>query len=107
MKTIIFLIMGAAALLHLLVRSLKRPSGSTFSVDVIVPAFNEEPIIRQSLISLLRNPYVKRVICVNDGSTDQTAKIAAELEQQSGGRLMLVDQPNTGKGGAIMHGLQF
>ena len=76
MKTIFFFVMAASALLFFLVRLRRRPSPHLMSVEVIVPAFNEEPVIEQSLINLLRNPYVKRVICVDDGS-DETDSAAA------------------------------
>ncbi|MFB5206172.1 glycosyltransferase [Stenotrophomonas sp. 3diitr2024] len=33
-----------------------------------------------SLTSLLQNPYVARVICVNDGSTDNTAQVLDALQ---------------------------
>src|SRR5690348_15391902 len=104
MKTLLFFLMSAAALLYLLGRA-SRPSNRQLCVDVIVPAFNEEPIIRQSLIGLLRNRFVKRIICVNDGSTDRTADIVAELAPRTGNRLLLINQENGGKGSAIMNGL--
>jgi len=104
MKTILFFVMATCALLFFLVRLRRRPSTNLMSVEVIVPAFNEEPVIEQSLINLLRNPYVKRVICVNDGSTDRTAEIVANLAKRTP-RLLLVTQENSGKGAAIMAGL--
>jgi cellulose synthase/poly-beta-1,6-N-acetylglucosamine synthase-like glycosyltransferase len=105
MKTILFFAMAALALAYLLARLRARASKSFQAVDVIVPAFNEEPVIERSLINLLRNPYVKRVICVDDGSTDGTAYIAARLAQHTS-RLLLVSKENGGKGSAIMEGLK-
>jgi len=105
MKTILFFVMAASALVFFLMR-LRRPSTNLMSVEVIVPAFNEEPVIEQSLINLLRNRYVKRVICVNDGSTDRTAELVAALAKRTP-RLLLVNQANGGKGAAIMHGLRY
>jgi cellulose synthase/poly-beta-1,6-N-acetylglucosamine synthase-like glycosyltransferase len=105
MKTILFFAMAALALAYVLARARARPSKNLQSVDVIVPAFNEEPVIEQSLINLLRNPYVKRVICVDDGSTDGTAFLAARLAQHTT-RLLLVSKENGGKGSAIMEGLK-
>jgi cellulose synthase/poly-beta-1,6-N-acetylglucosamine synthase-like glycosyltransferase len=105
MKTILFFVMVAVTLLFLLWRARRGPSQNFGSVDVIVPAFNEEPCIAQSLKNLYFNPYVNRVICVNDGSTDGTA---AELDKWAkvNPRLVVVHQKNTGKGGAIMRGLE-
>lgn len=105
MKTILFFLMVGIALAYLIARARVRPSQSFASVDVIVPAFNEGPVIAQSLINLLRNPYVRRIICVDDGSTDGTADIVAGLAEKTA-RLELVRKPNGGKGSAITKGLQ-
>ena len=104
MKTILFFAMAALALAYLLARARIRPSTNFQSVDVIVPAFNEAPVIERSLINILRNPYVRRVICVDDGSTDGTGEIVARLMQQTP-RLLLVSKDNGGKGSAIMKGV--
>jgi cellulose synthase/poly-beta-1,6-N-acetylglucosamine synthase-like glycosyltransferase len=106
MKTVLFFVMVAMTLVYLIARLRIRPSQVLGSIDVIVPAFNEAPIIAQSLVNLLRNPYVQRVICVDDGSTDRTADVVAELAGQST-RLQLVRKENGGKGSAIMRGLEF
>jgi len=105
MKTILFFAMAALALAYLLARARARPSKNFQSVDVIVPAFNEELVIERSLINLLRNPYVNRLICVDDGSTDGTAFIAARLALHAP-QLLLVSKENGGKGSAIMEGLK-
>jgi cellulose synthase/poly-beta-1,6-N-acetylglucosamine synthase-like glycosyltransferase len=105
MKTLFFLAMVVATLAYLIARARARPSRNYQSVDAIVPAFNEEPSIERTLISLLRNRYVRRVICVNDGSTDGTAEVVAALAAKTP-RLLLINQENTGKGGALMHGLR-
>ena len=104
MKTILFFVMASFSLAYFLFQLRRKPSQNWLSVEVIVPAYNEEPVIEQSLINLLRNPYVSRVICVNDGSTDRTSDLVRGLMQRTP-RLLLVNQPNAGKGAAIMNGL--
>jgi cellulose synthase/poly-beta-1,6-N-acetylglucosamine synthase-like glycosyltransferase len=104
MKTILFFLMVAITLAYFLARLRVRPSLNFGSIDVIVPAFNEQPVIAQSLINLLRNSYVRRVICVDDGSTDGTADVVAKLAEQTP-ELILVRKENGGKGSAIMAGL--
>ncbi|MBU0731929.1 glycosyltransferase family 2 protein [Patescibacteria group bacterium] len=48
----------------------------TPGVSLLVPAYNEEATIVDSLKSHLRNKYPKyEVICINDGSTDKTLEI--------------------------------
>ncbi|MDP9423927.1 MAG: glycosyltransferase family 2 protein [Pseudomonadota bacterium] len=105
MKTILFFVMCAAVLVFILWRMRRPPSGSRGQVDVIVPAFNEEPCLEQTLRNLHANKYVHRVICVNDGSTDGTGA-ALDRWAKAAPKLVVVHQANTGKGGAVMNGLQ-
>lgn len=105
MKTIFFFAMAALTMAWLIVRGRQRPSENLNSIDVIVPAYNEEPVIERSLVNLLRNPYVRQVICVDDGSTDATAYLAARIAQHTK-RLVLVSKENGGKGSAISAGLE-
>jgi cellulose synthase/poly-beta-1,6-N-acetylglucosamine synthase-like glycosyltransferase len=107
MKTVLFFVMCLSALIYMLQRLLRVAASRRFkSIDAIVPAYNEEPCLEQALINLLRNPYIRQVICVNDGSSDRTAEIMDRLAARTG-RLVAVHQSNTGKGGAVMHGLQY
>ena len=106
MKTLLFLVMCAVTLLILAVRILRRrPSLNYESVDAIVAAYNEEPCIEAALTNLLRNRYIARVICVNDGSSDNTGAVLDRLADRTK-RLTVLHQSNSGKGGALMHGLR-
>lgn len=107
MKTIFFFSMCAIVLTYFVANWRRKPSRKYRSVDAIIPAFNEEPCLESSLTNLLQNPYIHHVICVNDGSTDDTAGVLARMADKWDGRLIAVNQANTGKGGAIMHGLQY
>ena len=102
---LLFFAMCLVALAACLDRSRRGPSLAFGTVDAIVPAYNEAPCIERSLLDLLRNPYVRRVICVNDGSTDGTAQVLERMRPRWRGRLLVVHQRNTGKGGALMAGL--
>jgi len=104
MKTVLFFAMCAVALAYLLARLRQSPSASRAMIDAIVPAYNEEPCLEQTLQNLYRNPYIGRIICVNDGSTDGTGA-ALDRWAATNPRLTVIHQANTGKGGAIMHGL--
>lgn len=105
MKTIFFFAMCGVVLAHILYRLRRPPSSRHGQVDVIVPAYNEEVCLRNTLRSLYFNRYVNRVICVNDGSTDGTGA-AIDRWARANPRLVAVHQKNTGKGGAIMRGLE-
>lgn len=65
-------------------------------VSVVIPAYNAEPFITQTLESVLAQSYDNlEVLVVNDGSTDRTAEKVARLAQQDA-RIKLFHQPNTG-----------
>ena len=64
---------------------------------IIVPAYNEAKYVGRVLKKLIR--YHQRIIFVDDGSTDNTANIAAELIND-----VLVHEINLGKGAAMKTG---
>lgn len=76
---------------------------------VIVPAYNEEQSIPETLSSLVQLDYpCKRleIIVVNDGSTDRTAELVKEFKlQHPDWRIILLQQENKGKGSALNLGL--
>ena len=53
-----------------------------FFVTVVIPAFNVEKLIEKAVISALQQPEVVEVVVVNDGSTDKTEIILAELQSK-------------------------
>ena len=76
-------------------------------VTVVVPAFNEGPVIESALRSLLELDYpVYEVIVVDDGSTDDTATRAAAVAGEFGDvSIRVVTRPNGGKASALNAGL--
>jgi glycosyltransferase involved in cell wall biosynthesis len=77
-------------------------------MSIVIPAFNEAARLPDSLTHLRayldgqHQPY--EVIVVDDGSTDRTAEVAAEVSAQWP-RLTLIRAPHRGKGGAIREGV--
>lgn len=96
----------AVAILLWFLSTLRRKPSPKGCIDAIIPAYNEGPCLAQSLDNLLRNPYFCRVICVNDGSTDNTEAVMAEVKRKWATAL-LPSRKNTGKGGALMNGLNY
>ncbi len=75
-------------------------------VDVMVAAYNEAPVIVRTIRSLLRSEGVDlRVIVVDDGSSDGTGDIVAQVfgAQVLGAqpRVRLLRKPNGGKASAL------
>jgi cellulose synthase/poly-beta-1,6-N-acetylglucosamine synthase-like glycosyltransferase len=93
-------------IIYILLCLRRKPSEQLASVDAIVPAFNEGPCLESSLHNLLGNPYISQVICVDDGSTDETPQVLEQLQKKWGERLIVIHQSNTGKGGALMKGIK-
>ena len=78
----------------------------TMLISVIIPAFNEEPTIKQVVKAVNLLPIEKQLIVVNDGSTDGTRKVLEELRATY--ELTVVHcQENRGKGFAIRSGLPY
>jgi glycosyltransferase involved in cell wall biosynthesis len=69
-------------------------------VSFIVPAFNEAATIDQVLDRIDALELDRQVVVVDDGSTDGTAEIL-ERRSRTADDLVVVHQPNRGKGAAI------
>ena len=82
-------------------------------VSVIIPVFNEEKVIRQTIKSLLSLDYSNyEIIIVNDGSTDKTKSVAESLVGNHPGvhskiKVSLINQSNSGKARALNAGIQY
>lgn len=73
------------------------------SVSAIVPIFNEDKTVANVVNTLLKNPLINEVICVNDGSTDKSL-IALEPFKN---KIHLIDlKTNRGKGFALVEGIK-
>lgn len=71
-------------------------------LSLVMPAFNEERTITQSIQRVLSQPFVGELIIVNDASTDSTSHI---LKGVNDSRLRVVTHPvNRGKGAALRTG---
>jgi poly-beta-1,6 N-acetyl-D-glucosamine synthase len=81
------------------------------TVSVVVPAYNEEVLIRRTLASLVECDYpAKEIIVIDDGSKDRTFQIvndfAAEHNTQ-GCKFILAKKENGGKASAINFALRY
>jgi glycosyltransferase involved in cell wall biosynthesis len=73
----------------------QQPRGSLDAplVSVVIPAYNAEPFIRETIDSVLAQTYTNiEVLVVDDGSTDATGERAVSY----GGRLRYIRQENSG-----------
>ena len=75
-------------------------------VLVLIPAYNEEKVIRRTLDAVLQSDYPNfRVLVVDDGSADQTTHIVADVAR-SHGQVEWLSKPNGGKFSALNRGLR-
>jgi glycosyltransferase involved in cell wall biosynthesis len=73
------------------------------TVAVVVPAYNEEKLIRRVIETM--PDYVDKIVVVDDASQDDTAAVVHGYEDQLGERLVLLEhETNQGVGGAIATG---
>lgn len=82
-------------------------------VSIIVPVYNEEKVVAQSVKSLLELNYSNyEIIIVNDGSTDSTKEVAEAIVGYQKGKLTdvkvsLISKPNGGKAQALNAGIKY
>jgi glycosyltransferase involved in cell wall biosynthesis len=76
-------------------------------ISVIVPFYNEERFIEQSILRLIDTKLFKKIILVNDKSSDKSGQIAEKISKQFD-FIQLINLDNQkGKGNAIRVGLEY
>lgn len=71
-------------------------------VSVLIPAFNEEDRISDTIKGLIDIEEIDEIIVINDGSTDNTV----ERAKKAGAKIVNIKN-NAGKGTALKEGLKF
>lgn len=73
-------------------------------ISVIIPAYNEEKVIANTIEALLETKYPnKEIIFVDDGSKDNTLRIATQYKDQ----IKILHKENGGKATALNYGIQY
>ncbi len=76
-------------------------------VSVIIPVYNVEKYLTQCLDSVCSQTYKNiEIICVNDGSTDNSAKILTDFAQKDS-RIKVINKENGGLSSARNAGMKY
>ncbi len=75
-------------------------------LSVCIPSYNSQDYLHKAVESLLPGGDRVEILIVNDGSKDDTAKIADDFERRYPGIVRAVHKENGGHGDAVMCGLQ-
>ena len=76
-------------------KNYKKPNPK---ISIIIPIYNTEKFIEECLKSLITQTFKDfEIICVNDGSTDNTLNILKIFEKNDK-RIIIINQNNTGAG---------
>ena len=87
--------------------SVPEDAGFCPPVSVLIAAYNEEKVIRDTLKSVLNTLYPgpMEVVVVDDGSQDATSAIVAAMAEDDD-RIRLLRQVNLGKATALQNGMK-
>jgi glycosyltransferase involved in cell wall biosynthesis len=73
-------------------------------ISIIIPAYNEEKVIKKTIESIIETQYPrKEIILVNDGSTDNTLDVAKQFKD----KIIILHKENGGKASALNYGLVY
>lgn len=73
-------------------------------LSIIIPAYNEENKIKDTLENIKDIEEISEIIVVDDGSSDNTSKVAKEVKSDK--ITVITQDKNRGKGYALNNGLK-
>lgn len=73
-----------------------------FKLSIVIPVFNERDTLGQLIAAVCATPYQKEIILVDDGSTDGTRELLAQLDLPEA--KIILHARNQGKGAALKTG---
>lgn len=82
---------------------------SKIDVSLILPCFNEEKVILESLKKIVRvfkdTRYSWEIICIDDGSTDKTLRNLKKFSRGENHISVIANRVNLGRGGSVIKGI--
>jgi len=85
----------------------KTTSQEDLTLSVIIPCYNEVTTLREVLEVVKQQAVVNEIVIVDDGSTDGTRDVLAEIEAENDPKIQVVyHDVNQGKGAALVTGFK-
>jgi glycosyltransferase involved in cell wall biosynthesis len=75
-------------------------------LSIIIPIYNEQGTLRDIIARVLAVPLEMELLCVDDGSTDGSREILAELQNEHSQIRLFLQPRNMGKGAALRRGIR-
>ena len=79
----------------------------SISLSAIVPIYNEEQNLEESVNRLIKEPIFNKIVLVDDASEDSSLEIAKNIERNYSNIQLISLEKNQGKGNAVHEGLKF
>lgn len=79
---------------------------NNFSVSVIIPCYNEEGNIQNCIKRVPKLGKTTEIVVIDDGSKDNTTKIAKSFQGKYKNLKVISYKPNKGKGNAVRVGME-
>jgi len=75
------------------------------NVTAVIPAYNEEKLIKSVIIDVSK--YCSKIVVINDGSTDDTLNIISKVKEKMGEQLIIINnEKNMGIGYSMKVGFE-
>jgi len=78
----------------------------SMKLSVVMPVYNEHPTLRRVVERVMAVGLEIELLCVDDGSSDGSREILAELQVQFPQTRVFLQPQNMGKGAALRRGIQ-